>query len=105
MSGNSEKKWYVVKAVTGKEKKVKEYLESEINRLNLQNSIFSILIPMEKVYEVRNGKKVSKERTFLSGYVLVEAALVGMDRILDIIRICSIEIHDAFKVFAAPVKV
>ena len=77
MSGNSEKKWYVVKAITGKEKKVKEYLESEIKRLNLQESIFSILIPMEKVYEVRNGKKVSKERTFLPGYVLVEAILSG----------------------------
>lgn len=77
MSGNSEKKWYVVKAVTGKEKKVKEYLESEIKRLNLQDSISSILIPMEKVYEVRNGKKVSKERTFLPGYVLVEAILTG----------------------------
>lgn len=64
MSGNSEKKWYVVKAVTGKEKKVKEYLESEIKRLNLQDSISSILIPMEKVYEVRNGKRFRKNALF-----------------------------------------
>lgn len=72
-----EKKWYVVKAISGKEKKVKEYLESEISRLNLQDQISQVLIPTEKYYEVRNGKKVSKERNYLPGYVLIEAALVG----------------------------
>ena len=62
----------MVKAISGKEKKVKEYLESEISRLNLQDRIFQVLIPTEKYFEVRNGKKVSKERNYLPGYVLVD---------------------------------
>ncbi len=72
-----EKKWYVVRAISGKEKKVKEYLESEIKRLNLQDYISQVLIPTEKVYQVRKGKKISKERNYFPGYVLIEAALVG----------------------------
>ncbi|MDZ7634646.1 MAG: transcription termination/antitermination protein NusG [Bacteroidales bacterium] len=71
------KKWYVLRAIGGKEKKVKEYLESEIVRLKLQDYITQVLIPTEKVYQIRAGKKVSKERTFFPGYVIVEAALVG----------------------------
>ena len=77
MSESNELKWYVVKAITGKEKKVKEYLESEIRRLNLQDLITNVLIPTEKYYEVKNGKKVCKERNYLPGYVLVECVLVG----------------------------
>jgi transcriptional antiterminator NusG len=72
-----EKKWYVLRAIGGKEKKVKEYIESEISRLNLSELISQVLIPTEKVYQIRNGKKISKERNFFPGYVLVEAALVG----------------------------
>ncbi len=75
--GEQVKKWYVVRAISGNEKKVKIYLESEINRLHLQDSISQILIPTEKVYLVRNGKKVSKERSYLPGYVLIEAVLTG----------------------------
>ncbi len=74
---NQEKKWYVVRAISGKEKKVKEYIESEINRLELQDYISQVLIPTEKVYQVRKGKKISKERNYFPGYVLMEAALVG----------------------------
>ena len=77
MNTSNEKRWYVIKAISGKEKKVKEYLESEINRLNLHDQIFQILIPTEKYFEVKNGKKVSKERNYLPGYVLVEAILAG----------------------------
>ncbi|TAJ14944.1 transcription termination/antitermination factor NusG [Marinilabiliaceae bacterium JC017] len=72
-----EKKWYVLRAIGGKEKKVKEYVENEISRLNLSDYVSQILIPTEKVYQIRNGKKVSKERNYFPGYVLVEAALVG----------------------------
>jgi transcriptional antiterminator NusG len=75
--GEQVKKWYVVRAISGNEKKVKIYLESEINRLNLQDYISQVLIPTEKVYLVRNGKKVSKERNYLPGYVLIEAVLTG----------------------------
>lgn len=72
-----EKKWYVLRAVGGKEKKVKEYIENEINSLNLNDYISQVLIPNEKVYQIRSGKKISKERNLYPGYVLIEAALVG----------------------------
>ena len=75
--GEQVKKWYVVRAVSGKEKKVKEYIESEINRLGLHDFVSQVLIPTEKVYQVRKGKKISKERNYFPGYVLIEAALVG----------------------------
>ncbi len=74
---NPEKRWYVVRAISGKEKKVKEYLESEISRLKLEDFIAQVLIPTEKVYQVRKGKKISKERNYFPGYVLIEAALLG----------------------------
>lgn len=77
MSEQSGKKWYVVRAISGKEKRVKEYLESEINRLKLHDFISQILIPTEKVFQIRKGKKVSKERNYFPGYVLIEAELTG----------------------------
>ena len=70
-------KWYVVRAVSGKEKKVKQYLEAEIHRLGISESIPQVLIPMEKYYQMRDGKKIAKERNFYPGYVLIEAALNG----------------------------
>ncbi len=70
-------KWYVVRAISGKEKKVKEYLEIEISRMKLTNYVNQVLIPTEKVFKIQNGKKVNKEKAFLPGYVLIEAALVG----------------------------
>lgn len=73
----SVKKWYVVRAISGKEKKVKQHLESEISRLKMGDYVSQILIPTEKVIQMRNGKKVNKERSFFPGYILVEAALVG----------------------------
>ncbi len=76
MSQN-DKKWYVLRAIGGKEKKVKEYIESEIAHLNLQDFVIQVLIPTEKIYQIRNGKKISKERNFFPGYVLVEAILSG----------------------------
>lgn len=68
-------KWYVVRAVSGQEKKVKGYLEMEITRRGLEEYIPQILIPSEKVYEMRNGKKRVRERNFFPGYVLVFADL------------------------------
>lgn len=73
----AEKKWYVLRVVGGKEKKVKEYIENEIAGLGLQEYVTQVLIPQEKVYQIRNGKKISKERNFFPGYILVEAILVG----------------------------
>ncbi len=71
------KKWYVVRAVSGSEKKVKQYLENEIARLGLEEYVSQVLIPTEKVYQVRKGKKISAERNYFPGYVLIEAVLVG----------------------------
>ncbi|MBP3253063.1 MAG: transcription termination/antitermination factor NusG [Bacteroidales bacterium] len=76
MSGQP-KKWYVVKAIAGKERKAKEYIDNEINRLNLTDLVSNVLIPIEKIYSVRNGKRVSKERTLFPGYLFVEASLEG----------------------------
>jgi transcriptional antiterminator NusG len=75
--GDTEKKWYVLRAISGKEKKVKELIENEVARLHLEDYVSQVLIPTEKVYQIRNGKKISKERIFFPGYVLVEAQLVG----------------------------
>lgn len=72
-----EKKWYVIRAISGSEKKVLQYIESEINRLNLDKYISRVLIPTEKVYQIRNGKKISKERNYFPGYILIQANLVG----------------------------
>jgi transcription termination/antitermination protein NusG len=72
-----EKKWFAVRAISGKEKKVKEQLEVEVKRNGLQDFITQVLIPTEKVYQIRNGKKISKERNFFPGYVLIEASLTG----------------------------
>ena len=70
------KKWYVLKAVSGKEAKVKEYLEALMrNNPALANNVGEILLPTEKYAQLRNGKRVVKEKLFLPGYVLVEARL------------------------------
>jgi len=66
-----------VRAISGNEKKVKQYIENEINRLNLKDFVSQVLIPTEKIYQIRKGKKVSKERNYFPGYVLVEAVLTG----------------------------
>jgi transcription termination/antitermination protein NusG len=71
------KKWYVVRAISGKEKKVKQYIESEIAHHNIGQYVAQVLIPTEKYYQIKDGKKVSKERSYFPGYILIEAELVG----------------------------
>ncbi|MCB0819910.1 MAG: transcription termination/antitermination factor NusG [Bacteroidetes bacterium] len=73
----NSKKWYVVRAVSGKEKKVKEYIDSEIVHHKISDYISQVLIPTEKVYQIRNGKKISKERSYFPGYIMIEANMVG----------------------------
>ena len=77
MAEEIKKRWYVLRAISGKEKKVKEYIELEVERMKMTSFVSQVLIPTEKVFQIRNGKKVSKERNFFPGYVLVEASLVG----------------------------
>ena len=74
---DSKKQWYVLRAISGKEAKVKEYIEADVKLRGLTDFVSQVLIPTEKTIQVRNGKKVVKERSYLPGYVLVEAALVG----------------------------
>ena len=69
--------WYVLRVMGGKEKKTVSFLEKEIDRLGMNDFVSQILVPTEKVYQIRKGKKISKERNFFPGYVLVEANLVG----------------------------
>ena len=78
MTETAEKmKWYVIRAISGKEKKVKEMIELEIKRNDLEDFVNQVLIPTEKVFQIRGGKKISKERNFFPGYVLIEARLIG----------------------------
>ena len=70
------KKWYVVRAASGQENKVKHYIELEMSR-DLGDYVDQVLVPTEKVYQMRQGKKVQKEKVYFSGYLFVEAALVG----------------------------
>ena len=77
MTDTNVKKWYVVRAVSGQENKVKAYIETEINRLGMADYISQVLVPTEKVIQVRDGKKISKDRVYFPGYVMIEANLTG----------------------------
>jgi transcriptional antiterminator NusG len=65
-------KWYVLRVVSGKERKVKEYLDKEISRSGWDKIVKQVFLPVEKVYKVQNGKKVVRERNFYPGYVMIE---------------------------------
>lgn len=74
---DEKKNWYVLRAISGKEAKVKEVLDAQMKNTNLGQYVFQVLIPTEKVLTTRNGKKVVKERTLYSGYVFIQASLTG----------------------------
>ena len=67
-------KWYVLRVVSGKERKVKEYLDKEVNRSGWSETIKQVFLPMEKVYKVQNGKKVMREKNYFPGYVMIEVS-------------------------------
>jgi len=69
-----ESKWYVLRVVSGKERKIKEYLDKDIIRNGWDKVIKQIFLPVEKVYKVANGKKVMRERNFYPGYIMMEVA-------------------------------
>ena len=77
MTDSNVKKWYVVRAVSGQENKVKAYIETEISRLGMGDYISQVLVPTEKVVQMREGKKIVKDRVYFPGYVMVEANLTG----------------------------
>lgn len=68
-----DKKWYTLRVISGQEKKIKEHLLLEISRSKMDNAISNILVPTEKVYTIKNGKKIIKEKTSYPGYLYVEA--------------------------------
>ncbi|MFZ5976725.1 MAG: transcription termination/antitermination factor NusG [Hydrotalea flava] len=69
-----ETKWYVLRVVSGKERKVKEYLDKDIQRSGWVDIIKQVFLPMEKVYKVQNGKKIMREKNYFPGYVMIEVA-------------------------------
>ena len=73
----SDLKWYVLKSISGQENKVKTYIENEMKRLNFESFVTQVVIPMAKVIQMKNGKKVPKEKPYYPGYLMVEANLVG----------------------------
>ena len=77
----SLKKWYVLRTAGGKEKKAKEYIDSQISAMGWRNNVLQVLIPTEKVYQIKAGKKVSKERTILPGYLLIETDSISGEMI------------------------
>ena len=77
MAESLVKNWYVVRAVSGQENKVKTYIENEIARLGYTDYVDEVLVPTEKVIQIRNGKKINKERVYFPGYVMVKANLGG----------------------------
>jgi len=70
-------KWYVVRSVSGQENKIKDYIESEIAHHDLGDYLKEILVPTEKVVQIRDGKKYNKERVYFPGYIMVNARLEG----------------------------
>ncbi len=72
-----KKEWYVLRAISGKEGKVKELLDAAIKNTDLGKYVSQVLIPTEKIYTTRNGKRVLKEKNLYSGYVFVECDLQG----------------------------
>ncbi len=71
---NSNSKWYVLRVVSGKERKIKEYLDKDIVRSGWTDIVKQVFLPMEKVYKVQNGKKVMREKNYFPGYVMLEVA-------------------------------
>ena len=71
------KKWYVVRAVSGQENKIRDYMDSEINRLGFNDFVEDILVPTQKVVQIRKGKKVNKEKVYFPGYIMIKANLIG----------------------------
>lgn len=70
-----KKRWYALRTFSGHENKVKAHLENESKLAGLDERISSVMVPSEKIFEIKEGKKKSKTKTFFPGYILVEAIL------------------------------
>ena len=83
----AEKKWYVIRVVTGQEVKIKDYIMTEVSRVSLDKQIEEMLVPTEKVVQIRQGKKISKEKPYFPGYIMMKADISG--EILHVIKSVS----------------
>jgi transcriptional antiterminator NusG len=72
-----EKKWYVIRCASGKEKKAKKHIENEINKQSLQEYVSRLIIPTKKEVYVKSGKKISRDVNYYPGYILIESNLKG----------------------------
>jgi transcriptional antiterminator NusG len=72
-TATEERKWYSLRVISGKEKKIQERIALEVDRSGWKDIVFSVIVPTEKVYKIRSGKKVMQERNLLPGYILIEA--------------------------------
>lgn len=87
-------KWYVLRVVSGKERKVKEYLDKEVQRGGWSQFVKQVFLPVEKVYKVQNGKKVMRERNYYPGYVMIEITDGKLsDDLRDVVKNTSNVIH------------
>ena len=77
MAEVASKNWYVIRAVSGQEAKIKDYIMGEISRLGYADQVDDMLVPMEKVVQIRNGKKINKEKVYFPGYIMIKANLIG----------------------------
>ena len=93
-SAEANTKWYVLRVISGKEKKVKEYLDKEIARSGWSEAVKQVFLPVEKVYKVASGKKVVRERNYYPGYVMIEISSGKLsDDLRDLIKNTTNVIH------------
>jgi len=85
MSETNSLQWYVLRAISGKERKIKLHIENEVTSLGFQEYVSQVLIPIEKIFQIKNGKKVTKEKNYFPGYIFVEANL-GQVGVKDLLR-------------------
>ena len=81
----NELRWYVLKVVSGQEKRIKSQLEEELKKKKLDDYVKHILTPTEKIYEMRLGEKKSRERSFFPGYIILNAALLD-EKVIQVIK-------------------
>ena len=94
VSQEVENKWFVLRVLSGKERKIKDYLDIEVRRSGWGSTITQILCPVEKVFKVVGGKKVMREKILYPGYILLEATTPRLsDEMISTIKSVTGVIH------------
>lgn len=101
---NQDTKWFVLRVVSGKERKVKEHLDKEIRLSGWSNTILQVLCPFEKVFKVLNGKKVLREKISYPGYIMIEATDRMNDTMIQTITSVTGVIHFLGKENPTPLR-